>query len=267
MTTLAHTIRTAPPQKLTGIALRAQLDRLNPWFYKLEIGGEPITPGIGVDTPPEHLVQRHEYRRPLLVDETLKRYNFAGKRLLDIACNCGYWSSIYARQGAAGYLGVEARDRVVEQAWVHWQHGQFLPEGAYQFLHGNVMDEAVWDTIRAEAPFDFTLCGGILYHVTDYRWLLDQIAGVTREMLLVDTRVEPEEKQVDEPGDLKFNGVPNAGTEAITKTVPRLDLLTAHLKQLGFNVERVKPNAKIPDCLWGPDDYNRDLRVTLFCRR
>jgi 2-polyprenyl-3-methyl-5-hydroxy-6-metoxy-1,4-benzoquinol methylase len=267
VTAFATTGRVAPPEKRFGAALRAQIDSLNPWFYELEIGGEPVTPGIDSVVPVEHLVQRHAYRQPFLLDAVLKRYDFTGKRILDVACNCGYWSSQYAGHGAVRFLGVEARPRAVQQGWIYWQHGEFLPEGAYEFLQGHVMDETVWKAIRAAAPFDFTLCAGILYHVSNYRALLQNIAAVTREAILVDTRVETVEKPVDEPGDLKFNGVPAAGSTAITKTVPRLERLLEHLHQLGFTTERIQPAAKIPDCLCGPDDYNRDARVTILCRR
>ena len=129
------------------------------------------------------------------------------------------------------------------------------------------MDPDVWNAIRAAGRFDFTICCGILYHVSDYRALLDNIATVTNEAILVDTRVEPEERPVAEPGDLSFNGVPESDGEAIVKVVPRLDRLTAHLAALGLDVEQIQPKGKVPFGLTDKDDYNAGNRVTLLALR
>ncbi len=252
------------PSKDSREDLKTQIDALHPWYYDVEIGGLRVIPGIGSRQSAEELQGRVDYRTHLLVDEIEKRYDFRGKRLLDVASNCAYWSARYAERGAIALTAIEGRADYVRQGELYWKHNRFLPEDACRFIQGNVMAEETWQQVQPHAPFDFTLCCGILYHIPDYRSLLKMLSEHTREAVLIDTRVDSEECVVEEPGGWCFDAI----VETREKIVPRLDGITDTMGDLGFTVERIQPpSIPVPQGLQGPDDYSQGHRVTLFCRR
>ena len=260
---LVKQISVTVPRLSSNSALHQQIEALHPWYYELEIGSIRVTPGIGSKQTPEQLRGRVKYRTRLLVDEAARRYDFSGKRLLDIASNCGYWSARYAELGATSLLAVEGRADCVQQGWLYWRNNHFMAPVAFEFVHGDVMKMETWDAIRERAPFDFTLCLGILYHIPDYEQLLRHIASVTRDVVLIDTRVSDSEEFVEEPGGWCFDAV----IETRTKKVPNLERLLRLMSELGFQTERLSIDEPTPEGLKGADDYNLGNRVALLAVR
>lgn len=243
--------------------LAAEIEALNPWYYEVKIGDIKVVPGIGSKQTPEELRARVEYRTKLIVDGLAKKYDFKGKKLLDIASNCGYWSARYAELGATSLVAVEGRADYAKQGRLYWGNNNFVKPGAVEFLHGNVMDPEVWKKIRAKAPYDFTLCCGILYHILEYDKLLANIAEVTKEAVLLDTRVAEKEETVEEPGGWSFDAV----IETRKKTVPNLDRMKKIMDGLGFATEELSINDPVPYGLHGADDYSKGNRVALLAIR
>ena len=245
-------------------ALVAQVEALHPWFYPVELGGLRVVPGVGTDWEGERLENRTARRATLLVDAVLERVDFEGRSLLDLACNCGYWSAHYVRAGARRLLGIEGRERTVAQAELYWGVNGFLPPPERAFLCGNVSDPATWETIRAGAPFDVTLCAGILYHLPNYDEVLRRAAAVTREVLILDTRVtDGEEERVREPGDLNFNAI----AETREKFVPNRDRLLDLLRELGFAPEVLPVGFPAGPGVEDVDSYADGHRITVVARR
>jgi hypothetical protein len=249
---------------IPSIRLRRQIEALHPWYYEVPIGRVKVTPGIGSKQTPDQLRGRTAYRTKLLVDEVAKRYDFSGKRLLDIASNCGYWSARYAELGATSLLAVEGRIDYVKQGKLYWEANKFIKHGSFEFIHGNVMKEDTWEIIREHAPFDFTLCCGILYHIPEYERLLSDIASVTDGAILFDTRVSGSEECIKEPGGWCFDSI----IETREKRVPSLEGLVKVIEELGFEAERLSIDDPIPEGLKGPnDDYSKDKRIALLATR
>jgi hypothetical protein len=236
---------------------------LDPWYYPVEIHGARVVPGIGARQSEQDLIQRIEYRTKLLVDEVVKHYNFRGKRLLDLASNCAYWSARYAERGAKSLLALEGRLTYVKQGELYWSGSDFMKSGQYQFVHGNVMDGQLWQRVKAAGPFDFALCCGVLYHIPDYVELLERTADVTREAILIDTRVEGMEQLVEEPGGCCFDAI----IETRVKKVPALNELLATLKRLGFEPTHLHTDGAVPQGLHGADDYSLGNRVAVLAMR
>jgi hypothetical protein len=186
------------------------------------------------------------------------------KSVLELASNCGFWSSRYVELGATRVVGLEGRDEYLRQAELYWSANEFLPRGRWSFLRGNVAEERDWNTIRALAPFDFTLVAGILYHVPNYRDVLRWASEVTNEALVIDTRVvHGPEKLVDEPGELRFNAI-----EATRrKLVPNLDRLIAALTELGFAPEILPVAFDETIGVEDVDSFTRQNRVAIVARR
>jgi hypothetical protein len=243
-------------------SLQSKIYDLHPWFYPVAIDGIKVIPGIGAPNTAKMLSQRTVYRRRILVDEVVKRYDFAGKRLADIGANCGYWSSYYAQQGASQLVALEGRESYAAQGRLFWGHNKFLPAGQWEFQQGNALDVEWWSQFP-EKHFDFTLCAGLLYHIPQPLKLLELMAARTREVLLLDTRVGQLLGPQLEKGGAHFDSI--AATS--NKRIPVKSQLLATLDQLGFTVEQLPEPSPIPVGMLGHDDYTCDRRVALLATR
>lgn len=243
--------------------LKKKIDSLNPWYYEVEIGGIRVVPGINSKQTPEELNGRVEYRTKLLVDAVAEQYDFHGKSLLDIASNCGYWSARYAERGAASLLAVEGRYDYVQQGLLYWGENSFLSKGSYEFIHGDVTAEEMWKKIRAKGTFDFTLCAGILYHIPEYEKLLRFLAKISKEAILIDTRISDSQEHITEPGGWCFDAI----IETRVKRVPSLKFVESILKEEGFEVRQLRIEMATPKGLLGNDDYNSGRRIALLATK
>lgn len=244
--------------------LVGKIKELHPWFYPVVLGNLKVAPGVGSHVAPEFLERRTACRATLLVDEVARRVELAGKSVLELACNCAYWSSRYAQLGATRVVGLEGRESYVRQAQLYWSTNGFLPRDAYEFLPGNISDEGDWKQLRERGPFDVTLCAGILYHVPNYREILRWAAELTRDVLIVDTRVDDvEETPIEEPGELHFNAI----AETRVKVVPNRARLLACLRELGFAPEVLPVGFAAGLGVDDVDNYAAGRRVTILARR
>lgn len=261
--TLKPDERRAYNRKPQQDTLEKRIASLHPWYYPVSFGNVRVTPGIGSrQSKNEQLIKRTAYRKDMLVDLVSARYDFKGKSLLDIASNCAYWSARYTELGAISLTAVEGRKEYVAQGELYWDENNFLPKSNYEFVHGNVLGDEVWSTLNKK-KFDFSLCLGILYHIPDYRKLVRKIASVTKEAMLIDTRIAPKEVSVKEPGGWQFDAI----AETHKKVVPSLKGLQTLLSNIGFTCSILHSRIPLPKEMQGSDNYNRNNRVCIFARR
>jgi len=246
--------------------LEERIDELNPWYYSVPMGGGRRTmPGIGSKQSHTELVDRQNYRYGMLVDPILEKYDFKNKTILDVACNCAYWSSQYVKRGRAkAVIGIEGRQEYVEQAYLYWGLNDFLPATNLAFVQMDVMDKKMWEKLKIDDQVDFTLCAGILYHVNDYKWLVKKICDVTREAVVIDTRVSKDEKKIEEPGGWCFDGV---GSNVV-KVNPSTKSICQILVDNGFkHVEIIPHVGPVPSEMKNNDNYETGGRVTILAKK
>jgi hypothetical protein len=257
-------IRPALPHSTPDAQLAREIEALNPWFYPVQIGGWHVAPGVGSHVAADYLENRTACRKTLLVDEVARRVDLRGKSVLELACNCAYWSARYAELGATRVVGLEGREECARQAELYWANNHFLPAGGFEVLRGNISAAGDWRGLRERGPFDVVLCAGILYHVPNYREILTWAAELTAEVLIVDTRVSDEaETHIEEPGELFFNAI----RETRLKIVPNRARLVATLRELGFAVETMPVGFGAQTGVRDVDDYAAGRAVTLVARR
>jgi len=252
----------APPAPVRP--LRERIDALHPWFHPLRIREHAVVPGIGSTLSAEAIEYQTASRAKLLVDGVGERLDLRGKSVLDLGCGDGYWSARYAEKGAKRVLGIDGRRFCCDQAELYFFENGFLPRGHARFFEGNVSEASAWEEIRGEGPFDVTLLAGILHHIPNYREVLDRAADVTRDALVIDTRVgDPEERVTEEPGDLLFNAI--EATRA--KVVPSRERLLAHLESLGFDCEVLPVEFPSGPGVQHADSYEQGRRIAILARK
>lgn len=234
---------------------------LNPWFYPVTINGKDVPcgispPGEATDRPGWELVVRQNLRRMIMVGELTKRVDLTGARILDVACNCGFWSSIYIKgYGAKSVVGIEGRERFVNQAKMLYEDLGILDRA--EFILGDVMEIDYASLGR----FDFILCAGLLYHIVDHEFLLSKLANLGAKHILIDTRLNKVTKTYDEPTGLHFNSIEKHRQAA----TPSLADLTTIMKKLGYNIAALPVPFKYVLGMGKGDNYNAGKRAALLC--
>ncbi len=254
-------------QKIVLEDTKNKLKSLSPWFYPVVINGIEVQPAEGgknVGFSGDQLKHRTAYRRKILVDDLCNNYDFTGKSVLDIGSNCGYWGAEYAKKGASSYIGVEGRKKYCEQGELYWEFNNFLPTSHYQFMCGDILKEDIWNKLGSMEPFDFCLCAGMMYHIFEHEKLLKRILNVTKEALLVDTRVVTRRKK--ETGRKDISGSFAALTPSSLIKIPLLHEITDVLEQYGYRNVLLKTDDPFPSDLIGKekDNYEKGNRVAIL---
>jgi SAM-dependent methyltransferase len=249
---------------LSAEQLAARVEELQPWFYPLRLRHLRVTPGKGTSTTSEAWSNIAIRRSSLIVDEVVARLDLVDRSLLDLGCNCGFFAAHYVARGVSRVVGIDGREQACAQAELFFSVNEFLPEDSRTFHHADVCDPQSWEYLHDHGPFDLTLCAGLLHHLPGYRDVLTAAAKITREALVVDTRVtRGEEKPSTEPEDTGFNSLEGRRQ----RLVPNLDRLLEHMSSLGFQPEVLPVFFGEELGLEGADSYASGARVVLLGRR
>jgi tRNA (mo5U34)-methyltransferase len=166
-------------------ALKAEIRRLGPWHYVVE-----VIPGVSTALthdekyPDEYgevafLDWRDSFRSKLL---SVYPQGLDGRSVLDCGCNCGgclFWAK---ELGAGKCYGFDVRD--------HWiAQGRFLAENSQLPTDGVTLE--VRDLYELPAldlnPFDIVFFHGLLYHLPNPITGLKIAGDLTKELIVVNT--------------------------------------------------------------------------------
>jgi tRNA (mo5U34)-methyltransferase len=147
--------------------LRGKIDALGPWFHNIDLEGVWTAPDHFLGDYPGAKFRRFEAKLP----------DVAGKSVLDIGCNAGFYSIEMKRRGAERVLGIDSDERYLEQARL-----------ASEVLGFNDIEFAkldVYDVGALGERFDLVIFMGVLYHLRHPLLVLDLIREhVAGDMLL-----------------------------------------------------------------------------------
>ena len=189
---------------LSNEHILAEFAKYDLWHYAyafeggLSFSARHNNPGQLADAP-ERPLQRFRHFMPYLVASN--NGSLRGKRVLDIACNSGFWSIQCALLGAE-VIGFDGREELIKQADLI---KSIVGVDKVEF---KVLD--FWDMSpqRLGGSFDIVLNLGILYHLTDPLKALQLTKSMARQYIVLDTHVYPSKESVikfvwEEPTDIR----------------------------------------------------------------
>ncbi len=148
------------------------------WHYQFDLNGHLTT------IYDKRLINRHLQRKKYFMDPVVALFggSLVGKRVLDLGCNAGFWSLCSIEAGCDFVLGVDGRRIHIEQANFVFEVNQ-IAKSRYEFVCKNIFE---MDFEQAE-PFDVVLCLGLLYHISKPIVLMEKIARINSDVLIIDT--------------------------------------------------------------------------------
>jgi len=178
------------PGGLSDDQIREEFAKYDFWHYSYEFEGGLSFPiryeNSRAVINPQRARQRFMHFFPHLV--ALQGGSLRGKRVLDIACNSGFWSIQCALLGAE-VVGFDGRPELIQQAELI-KSIVGVPNVEFKVLD-------FWDmSSQALGTFDIVLNLGILYHLTNPLEALRLTKSMARKHIVLDTEVYPSREPV-----------------------------------------------------------------------
>ena len=152
---------------MTREAIAQRVEELGPWFHNMDVGGVRTAPGHFLFDYPNVVFQRFSHALPT---------SLAGRSVLDIGCNGGFYAMEMKRRGAARVLGIDTDERYLAQA-------RFAAEVAG--LEIEFAQASVYDVGSLGERFDLVIFMGVFYHLRHPLLALDLIhEHVAADLLL-----------------------------------------------------------------------------------
>lgn len=222
------------PHHLSIEEIRSRVEALGPWFHNLDLDGVRTAPGHFLGDYPA--VKWRRFADTISAD-------LAGRTVLDIGCNAGFYSIEMKRRGAARVVGIDTDDDYLEQA-------RFAAE--VSGLEIEFQRLSVYDVGALEQRFDIVLFMGVLYHLRHPLLALDLIhEHVARDLLVFQSMqrgssaVHPlrdnygfwEVEQFERPGYPKLHFVEHRYADDPTNWwIPNRACVEAMLRSAGFEL-------------------------------
>lgn len=184
--------------------IRAAMSAFPYWHYAYEFEGGPSfstahrSPGLETNLPARPL-QRFRHFMPHVVAAV--GGSLRGKRVLDIACNSGFWSLQCALLGAE-VVAFDARPELIEQARLLQKITNLSS------IEFKVLDFWSMDRPSVGGEFDVVLNLGFLYHAPEPLDVLERTRAVAKNVILLDTALHPSDEAAvflrwEEPFDIR----------------------------------------------------------------
>lgn len=156
------------PAAVDRTLLERQIRDLGDWFHNLDL--------LGVPTAPDHFLGDFPNVKWKHIADAIPR-DLAGKSVLDIGCNGGFYSIQMKRRGAGRVLGIDVDDRYLNQ-------GRFAAKTLG--LDIEFEKRSVYEVNGIAGQFDYVFFMGVFYHLRYPLFALDTvIKKVAREGRLI----------------------------------------------------------------------------------
>ncbi len=222
------------------------------WHYRFEFDN-----GVSTPVSDRSVVNRHEQRRRYFFERLLAITgdSLAGRRVLDLGCNAGFWSLAAIDAGADFVLGLDGRQAYIDQATLVFEQKAIDPS-RYRFEQGDVLGHDLG------AGFDVVLCLGLMDHLARPVELFERMADVGAELIVIDTAVSRARASLFELSSLYDRRDVMADHALVL--IPSRPALVALAAQFGY--EAVPLALNITDYA-GMQDYRRKRRLAFICAK
>lgn len=223
----------SPDCGLSAGEIDAQIGKYE-WFAPFELGGKLVPPASEKALAARQR-QRQRYGHVFGGLLSMTGGTLAGKRVLDIGCNSGFWSIQARRAGAEAVLGVDASAENIDQARLV---ARLIGLDRVSYDVANAYD------ISSASPgaFDVTFFIGILYHLDKPMLAVERLYDATRELAVVDTQLSGARSpmlRLEHDDVSYYHNQSHANSFAL---IPSEAAVVAMLRAAGFRqVLRVRP--------------------------
>jgi SAM-dependent methyltransferase len=221
------------------------------WQYGFEFTGGVRTPVFSRAMLNRQRERRRYFFEPLL---ELSGGSLAGRKVLDLGCNAGFWSLEAIDAGAAFVLGVDAQQRCLDQATLVFEAKEIEP-ARYRFELGNALDLACTDS------FDVVLCLGLMNFVNRPFQLFEAFARAGAELVVIDTEVSRARLSLFELARA-YN--PHELAERPFTLVPSRSAVAELAAEFDFDTVALRPHIAEQA---GMSDYRRERRLAFICSK
>jgi SAM-dependent methyltransferase len=167
---------------LSNQQLQEKIDSFDYWHYGFDLGNNVvIKPTHEADN--EKRSNLRDFVWPMVLE--LFGGSLKGLRVLDIACNAGFWSLEAHKSGADYVLGLDARPTHVEQAELVRDALRIDP-GQLAYKHMDIYDISP-ETVGGQ--YDLVLLLRVLNHLSNPLLALQKIRKVSRAYLVADIKL------------------------------------------------------------------------------
>ena len=230
------------------------IQRYPRWHYQFDLMGH-LTPTLDATK-----INRHSQRKQYIFRPLVDRFggSLAGKRVLDLGCNAGFWSLAAIEQGCEFVLGVDGRQMHVDQANFVFEVKD-VEKSRYRFIQADVFD---LDFTRY-GPFDVVLFLGLMYHINRPVEILEKIAEVNTGLLVIDTSLSLREGACL---DVQREGLddPRNAIRSELVFVPTRQAVCDLAEAVGYKVDVLEPDFSSYE---GAEDYRNGMRRAFFCQK
>ncbi len=240
--------------------IKQKVANLKPWHYEFDLGAS-VTP-----IRKKEKVSRHGQRKAYFFDPLVQLCggSLEGKRVLDLACNAGFWSLNSVHAGCDYVLGIDGRQMHIDQANLVFE-ANGIDGDRHDFIEGDIFET----DLRQFGRFDVVLCLGLMYHISKHVELLEKISDLNTDILVVDTLLstlpgsvlEIDRQDVDNNlSALDYNLAMKPSGQAMRELV----------ELFGYSVSTLEPDFRdeAGNPSWtGAPDYERGARRAFVCSK
>lgn len=169
-------------------ALREEIDQPPAWMYAWELGEGITTPVLGPELPDVHRTRLELLEAP--VREALSAAG-SNARVIDLACNEGWFSHRMLEWGAAYVLGVDIRPQVVWRAELLRVH-LGIPQDRLELRCADVFDLNVSEL----GTFDVVLCLGLVYHLENPVGAMRIAHALTSDICVIESQLTRQNESI-----------------------------------------------------------------------
>jgi tRNA (mo5U34)-methyltransferase len=231
-----------------------RINSFDRWHYQFDLAGHK-TPIFQTDHINRHAQRKDYFFRPIV---SLLGGSLAGKRILDLGCNAGYWSLFAVESGCDYVMGIDGRQKHVDQAeFVFDVKG--IDRSRYSFHCGDIFDLLN----PGLGKFDIVLFLGLMYHISKPISLLERISALNTDLLVIDTLLSEKEGSVLEIRHESLDEPRNAIDHELV-LLPTGTAVSEMAHQFGYRTAELR--ADFTDYT-GADDYRQGKRRAFICSK